>query len=40
MTRSELALMTVLMLGAIAASITGNTAMVVFLCFLMWRLGA
>jgi hypothetical protein len=38
MTRGELALMAVLLLGGVAAAATRNTAMVVFLCFLMWRL--
>lgn len=38
MSRTDLALRAVILLGALAAAITGDTAMVILLCFLMWRL--
>jgi hypothetical protein len=38
MSRVDVALMAVLLLGAVAAAVVGNTAAVVLLCFMMWRL--
>jgi Na+/H+ antiporter NhaD/arsenite permease-like protein len=36
-TRGHIALVAVMLLGAVAAAITENTATVILLCFLIWR---